>query len=314
MDESESDVSIGDWDVQSTDSEDRDLRERFARGELKSGHIYKQMLNEDTTPDYAKAINNIAGIKKSLASLKDGYSQQWLERMGVNVPLVAVQDSEEKEAKPGAVDVHDDFNRELSFYQQAQSGVLESYRKLKSMDVAIERPDDYFAEMLKSEAHMHRIREKLVTQEKKEEMREKARKDRENRKKIKADRKLGKNKLKSGKASAFISAGDEPDVVSEKGAKKRKSQDSNPNVPKKKQKISDHNKTANKKRDWKNKKFGFGGVKTRDRKKNSAQSSADMSGFKSARNSKAVVKRAKGNMNKRPGKLRRKQMRNKRRR
>ena len=307
---------LDDWEGNSTDSEDRDLRDRFSRGDLKSGHLYKQQQTEHNTNDFAKTINNISGIKKSLQSLKRSYPEQWMERMAVIVSLVPVNDGESKDTQSGDIDVQDDFNRELSFYQQAQKGVISALDRLRSLGVETERPEDYFAEMLKSEAHMQRIRERLVTQEKGEEMREKARKDRENRKRLKADRKMGKKKLKSGRSGAFITAGEELEVEGkEKGVKKRNPQENKTNSPKKKLPIKGRfdrsNATTNKRRDWKDQKFGFGGKSGRD-KRNSAKSSADMSGFKSYKNSKPPLKKTKGNMNKRPGKLRRKQIKVKR--
>ncbi|KAI6657619.1 hypothetical protein LOD99_362 [Oopsacas minuta] len=302
------DESMDEWEVNSTDSEDVDLREQFLRGDLKSGHLYRQQLTEETPVDYAKTINNISGIKKSLLNLKRGYPEQWIERMAVNVPLIAVNDSEDKDKHSTEIDIHDDFNRELSFYQQAQKGVINAFGKLKSLGIETERPEDYLAEMLKSESHMQRVREKLVMQEKIEEMREKAKKDRENRKKLKAERKMGKSKLKSRRSGAFIGAGDE--LVEESRDKKRKFEDDTKS-PRKKFPIKgklDRNATTNKRRDWKDRKFGFGGKSGKTRKRNSAQSSADMSGFKSYKNSKPSVKKTKGNLNKRPGKLRRKQI------
>ena len=308
---------LDDWEGNSTDSEDRDLRDRFSRGDLKSGHLYRQQLTENNIPEFAKTINNISGIKKRLQSLKQSYPEQWIERMSVNAPLVPVNDGENK-GKQADVNVQDDFNRELSFYQQAQKGVISAFDKLRKLGVETERPEDYFAEMLKSESHMQRIRERLVNQEKKEVLLEKARKDRENRKKLKSERKMGKNKLKPGRSGAFMTAGDEMEGEGseQKGEKRKDSKEHQPKSPKKKLpirgKLDRNNAMSNKRRDWKDQKFGFGGKGGRDKKRNSAQSSADMSGFKSFRNSKPPLKRNQGNMNKRPGKLRRKQMKVKR--
>ena len=319
MEESDSpSESMDDWEDNSTDSEDRDLRDRFSRGDLKSGHLYRQQQTEHNTPDFAKTINNISGIKKSMQSLKQGYPERWIERMSVNVPLVPVDDGENKNKnKQSEINVQDDFNRELSFYQQAQKGVINAFDRLRGLGVETERPEDYFAEMLKSEAHMQRIRERLVAQEKVAVLRDKARTDRENRKKLKAERKIGKTKLKSGRSGAFMTAGEELEVEGskEKGVKKRNSQEHQPKSPRNKLpikgKLDRSSGMSNKRRDWKDQKFGFGGKTGRD-KRNSAQSSADMSGFKSYKNSKPPLKRNKGNMNKRPGKLRRKQMKVKR--
>lgn len=59
-------------------------------------------------------------------------------------------------------DVEDDLNRELAFYKQSLSAVKEAKQKLKKEGVPFSRPADYFAEMVKSDEHMGKIKQKLV--------------------------------------------------------------------------------------------------------------------------------------------------------
>jgi rRNA-processing protein EBP2 len=59
-------------------------------------------------------------------------------------------------------DVDDDLNRELQFYAQSLAAVKEAKRKLKVEGTPFARPNDYFAEMVKSEEHMGRVRQRLV--------------------------------------------------------------------------------------------------------------------------------------------------------
>lgn len=54
-------------------------------------------------------------------------------------------------------DYVDDFKREMLFHRQAQSAVLDGVPKLKSLGILTKRPDDYFAEMAKSDQHMHKV-------------------------------------------------------------------------------------------------------------------------------------------------------------
>lgn len=54
-------------------------------------------------------------------------------------------------------DVVDDFKREMLFHRQAQSAVLDGVTRLKSLGILTKRPDDYFAEMAKSDQHMHKV-------------------------------------------------------------------------------------------------------------------------------------------------------------
>merc|ERR1712098_537097 len=71
--------------------------------------------------------------------------------------------------------VHNDFKREMMFYRQAQAAVLEGLPRLQSMNIRTKRPEDYFAEMAKSDEHMNRIRAKLLSKEQGQERAEKLR-------------------------------------------------------------------------------------------------------------------------------------------
>lgn len=75
--------------------------------------------------------------------------------------------------------VHNDFQREMLFYRQAQATVLESFSRLKNMDIRTKRPDDYFAQMMKSDDHMQKIRTKSAQKQGEEEQVGKVRKLRE---------------------------------------------------------------------------------------------------------------------------------------
>merc|ERR1712002_19055 len=47
----------------------------------------------------------------------------------------------------------------------AQAAVMEGLPRLHSMGVQTKRPDDYFAQMAKSDEHMNKIRAKLLSKE-----------------------------------------------------------------------------------------------------------------------------------------------------
>jgi rRNA-processing protein EBP2 len=59
-------------------------------------------------------------------------------------------------------DVEDDLNRELAFYKQCLSAVKDARGKLKKEGAGFSRPADYFAEMVKSDEHMGKIKQKLI--------------------------------------------------------------------------------------------------------------------------------------------------------
>ena len=65
------------------------------------------------------------------------------------------------------------------FYRQAQAAVLEAIPRLHSLGVKTKRPDDYFAQMVKSDDHMNKIRAKLLSKEQGQQRAEKMAKLRE---------------------------------------------------------------------------------------------------------------------------------------
>lgn len=59
-------------------------------------------------------------------------------------------------------DVNDDLNRELAFYKQCLDSAIEARARLKKEGVPFSRPNDYFAEMVKSDEHMGKIKQKMA--------------------------------------------------------------------------------------------------------------------------------------------------------
>ena len=58
-------------------------------------------------------------------------------------------------------DVDDDLNRELTFYKQCLKATRAARKILQKEGVPLARPVDYFAEMVKSDAHMDNIKSKM---------------------------------------------------------------------------------------------------------------------------------------------------------
>lgn len=59
-------------------------------------------------------------------------------------------------------DVSDDLQRELAFYSQSLDAVRQARTRLRAEGVPFSRPKDYFAEMVKEDAHMEKVKAKLV--------------------------------------------------------------------------------------------------------------------------------------------------------
>jgi len=185
--------------------------------------------------------------------------------------------------------VHNDFKRELTFYRQAQATVLEVIPRLKSMGIPTKRPDDYFAQMAKTDDHMNKIREKLVSKQATEDRMEKVRK-------LRDLKKFGKKVQQE----VTIKRAKEKKEMLDQVKKFRKGQGGNLDFLQKderdanmdqdgpvvKQKKQQHVKNTSSqksphqgKRDFKEKKFGFGGKK-KGSKMNDKESVNDISGYK----------------------------------
>ena len=59
-------------------------------------------------------------------------------------------------------DVNDDLNRELAFHKQCLIAAKAGGYQLKKEGVAFSRPADYFAEMVKSDEHMGKVKQRMT--------------------------------------------------------------------------------------------------------------------------------------------------------
>ena len=84
----------------------------------------------------------------------------------IALPLKTLQFTDHQSlttAEPVAIaDVSDDLQRELAFYQQSLTAVKEARQLLKAEGSPFTRPTDFFAEMVKADEHMAKIKAKLV--------------------------------------------------------------------------------------------------------------------------------------------------------
>ncbi|RVE73570.1 hypothetical protein OJAV_G00032590 [Oryzias javanicus] len=281
---------------------DGELQEAFTKGLLKPG---MNVLVDKSK----KLVNNVEGLKQCLADFRKDLS--WVERLDLTTLPVkdALSQVEGKVSTEtnGGPDAEDDFQREMFFYRQAQATVLEALPLMKMHDINTRRPDDYFAEMAKSDQHMQKIRQKLTAKQMILEKSEKAKKLREQRKfgkkvQIEVIQKRQKEKKAMMTAVKKYQKGmsDKLDFL-EGDQKKGKDSSGGPSKALNK-------KGPSAKRKYKDQKFGFGGKKS-GKKWNTKESYNDVSGFKArVAHAKGGQKGKKGKQNKRPGKSVRKKM------
>ena len=148
LDDSESDVS-GDDDEDEEEDEDDEEAEDIPLSDIES------LASEDKgdiIPHQRLTINNTAALTAALKRIELPYSKLAFSE------YQSVTTTEPVEI----ADIDDDLNRELAFYKQCLSSVKDARGRLKKEGVSFSRPADYFAEMVKSDEHMGKIKAKLI--------------------------------------------------------------------------------------------------------------------------------------------------------
>lgn len=207
----------------------------FARKELKPG------LNIEM-PAPKTYVNDQDGLTRKLNDIY--LKMDWIERLDVTVDKNTLMESL-VDASGNKLDLSkefadDDFKRESFFLKQAELSAKEALANLSKLNVSTKRPDDYFAEMAKSDEHMKRVRENLLSKHAEAERREKVRKLRELKKmgkqiQIEVEKKKQENKKQFIDKVNKIKKGQkddlpielEEDVLNENGKSKKRKFDSN---------------------------------------------------------------------------------------
>ena len=151
LEDSESDVSGDDdedEDAEGGEEEDED-EDDIPLSDLESVASEDK---GDIIPHQRLTINNTAALTAALHRIQLPYSKLAFSE------YQSVTSHEPVEIE----DVEDDLNRELAFYKQCLSAVKDARGRLKKEGVSFSRPADYFAEMVKSDEHMGKIKQKLI--------------------------------------------------------------------------------------------------------------------------------------------------------
>lgn len=197
-------------------------------------------------------------------------------------------------------DAQNDLDRELSFYRQSLAAAIRGRELVLAAKVSFSRPNDYFAEMVKTDEHMERVRQRLLDESASIKASEDAKRQRElkkygkkiqteklfERQRNKRDIQEKVNALKRKRQTGLDMDDDEFDVQLEEALGERKASQRTQRGP-------------NKKRQYRDEKYGFGGKK-RHNKSNTAESTDQMGPSR-----RKPGQRPKGGKAKRPGKSRR---------
>ncbi|KAL6761298.1 eukaryotic rRNA processing protein EBP2-domain-containing protein, partial [Haematococcus lacustris] len=209
-------------------------------------------------------------------------------------------------------DADDDIARELAFYTQALSAAQQAIVRFQGSSTPWLRPADYYAEMVKTDQHMAKVKEQLMYEQRSIEQAEERRKQREAKqysKQVQADKqkernaskkraisdvsKLRKQRVKSGFAGeldydaemAAMERGTDSRGSGRGGRGERGGQRGRGGTVRDRGAPPGRQQPLNKKRQARDAKFGHGGAK-RLSKQNDAMSAADMDGYRPSRPSR----------------------------
>ena len=244
----------------------------------------------ELTEPSKNSINNRDGLLDKLGDICWPENVKWIHKLSIDI------DQEQE------VDVNDDLERELAFYTQALEGTREASVKLQSMGLPFLRPSDYYAEMVKTDSHMEKVKGKLLSEKRKIEEAEERRKARESKRlakeiqaqkqkerakqkkdEIESVKKWRKQRQQSGFAVGEKDAGMdlpfEDGKVFEKSNKKRPGVSPSDRSGGKARRGGVGNPKNQKKREFRNSKFGSGGRKGL-KKQNTTDTIDDVRSFK----------------------------------
>ena len=123
-----------------------------------------------------QALNAIRAEREEASESAEGkakrmrgmYNNEGLENaLAARLDLPFLETYEVCEFDAELADDNDDLAREMAFYNQSMLAVTAGRQRLKQLGVPLRRPDDFFAENLKTDVHMARIKDKLLLETKK---------------------------------------------------------------------------------------------------------------------------------------------------
>jgi rRNA-processing protein EBP2 len=95
---------------------------------------------------------NSKALKVVTAELVASHARlPWSETFDVVPPAPLPFGKKKGDEEDEAVDIHDDLKREVAFYNTALEAVNEARRRCKTSNIPFARPEDFFAEMVKTD-------------------------------------------------------------------------------------------------------------------------------------------------------------------
>lgn len=141
--------------------EENDLGVEKERNNEEDDVLEEVKVNEPKESRSLFDLNSKALLTKTEELRAETKNLGWAEKFDVypTIPLPFGTTDGQTGAK---IDVHDDLKREVTFFGIAVEAVEIAKEKCKKTNVQFSRPGDFFAEMVKSDDHMARIKDRLI--------------------------------------------------------------------------------------------------------------------------------------------------------
>lgn len=108
---------------------------------------------EDDSPERRNIVSHkaLSVVTEELAGVTN--SMPWAEKIFI-IPPTPLPFGLEDGASGTPLDIHDDLKREVAFYDMALEAVVEARVKCKQSGILFSRPEDFFAEMVKTDGKL----------------------------------------------------------------------------------------------------------------------------------------------------------------
>ena len=119
---------------------------------------------EEDSDSEVPSINLVEEISEKINSIKNDI-QKYYTVKNKNIDWLEFPVSISESTIPPNLNPDDDIKRELIFYNIAKENAIKGMIQLKQLGEKINRPDDYFVEMLKSDEQMMKVKKQIINEQ-----------------------------------------------------------------------------------------------------------------------------------------------------
>ena len=124
----------------------------------------KNLDEEEESYSEVPSINLVDEISEKINSIKNDI-QKFYDAKNKNIDWLEFPVDISQSSIPQNLNPDDDIKRELIFYNIAKENAIQGMIKLKKLGEKINRPDDYFVKMLKSDEQMMKVKKQIINEQ-----------------------------------------------------------------------------------------------------------------------------------------------------